>query len=102
MGVITVNKNNFDTEVLTSDKPVIVDFWAPWCGYCRSIAPMLEEIAQEHNDVKVVKVNVDEEQELSKKYQIMSLPTLIVIKKGEITNQAMGSMPKKQILSLLQ
>ena len=95
------NKNNFQDEVLNSDKPVLVDFWASWCGPCRMVAPILEEIAAERSDVKVCKINVDEEPELASRYKVMSIPTLLVVKEGQVVNQAVGARPKSQILSLL-
>ena len=100
MSAMQVNKNNFQDEVLNSDKPVLVDFWASWCGPCRMVAPILEEIAAERSDVKVCKINVDEEPELASRYKVMSIPTLLVVKEGQV-NQAVGARPKSQILSLL-
>ena len=102
MAYINGNKNNFQVEVLQSDRPVLVDFWASWCGPCRMVIPLIEEIAEEREDIKVVKINVDEEQELAMQYQIMSIPTLMVFKNGEITAQALGALPKNQILDLLE
>ena len=102
MAYIHVNKHNFQEEVLQSDRPVLVDFWASWCGPCRMVIPLIEEIAEEREDIKVVKINVDEEQELAMQYQIMSIPTLMVFKNGEITAQALGALPKNQILDLLE
>lgn len=102
MAYINVNKHNFQQEVLQSDRPVLVDFWASWCGPCRMVIPLIEEIAEEREDIKVVKINVDEEQELAMQYQIMSIPTLMVFKNGEITAQALGALPKNQILDLLE
>ena len=101
MSAMQVNKNNFQDEVLNSDKPVLVDFWASWCGPCRMVAPILEEIAAERSDVKVCKINVDEEPELASRYNVMSIPTLLVVKEGQVVNQTVGARPKSQILSLL-
>ena len=101
MSAIQVNKDNFQEVVLNSDKPVLVDFWASWCGPCRMVAPILEEIANERSDVKVCKINVDEEPELAGRYNVMSIPTLLVVKEGRVVNQAVGARPKSQILSLL-
>ena len=99
--MIHLNKNNFHEEVMNSDKPVLLDFWASWCGPCRMVAPILDEIAQERPDIKVCKVNVDEEIELASQYGIMTIPTLMVIKNGEITAQSAGAKPKNQILAML-
>ena len=101
MSAIQVNKDNFQEVVLNSDRPVLVDFWASWCGPCRMVAPVLEEIANERSDVKVCKINVDEEPELAGRYNVMSIPTLLVVKEGQVVNQAVGARPKSQILSLL-
>lgn len=101
MSAINVNKNNFSSEVLNSDKPVLVDFWAPWCGPCRMVVPVVEEIANERDDIKVVKINVDEEPELASQFQIMSIPTLMVFKDGKVVNQSMGAKPKSQILAMI-
>lgn len=101
MSVISVNKNNFSELVLGSDKPVLVDFFATWCGPCRMVGPIIDEIAEDREDIRVCKINVDDDQELAAKYGVMSIPTLMVFKNGEITNQAMGAMPKAKILSLL-
>ena len=96
-----VTLENFDQQVLRSDKTVLLDFWATWCGPCRMVAPILEEIAAERPDIKVCKVNVDEQPELASRYRIMSNPTLMVVKNGQVVNQAVGARPKSQILSML-
>ena len=101
MSAINVNKNNFGQEVLNSDKPVLLDFWASWCGPCRMVAPVLEEIAAERSDIKVGKINVDQEPELAAQFGVMSIPTLVVMKDGRIVNQAVGARPKAQILAML-
>lgn len=101
MSVITIDKNNFEEEVLKSEKTVLLDFWASWCGPCRMVGPIIEEIAEERMDIKVGKVNVDEERELATQFQVMSIPTLIVIKDGKVVNQSAGARPKQQILEML-
>ena len=101
MSVINVNNGNFQEEVLNSEKPVLVDFWASWCGPCRMVSPIVDEIAAERSDIKVVKINVDEQPELAGRFGIMSIPTLLVIKGGEVVAQSMGAKPKNQILAML-
>lgn len=101
MSIVYVKKENFEEEVLKSDRPVLLDFYADWCGPCRMIAPILDEIAREHAEFKICKVNVDEEPELAAKYEVMSIPTLFVIKGGEVVSQSMGAKPKAQILAML-
>ena len=101
MSAININKDNFQEEVLNSDKPVLLDFWAPWCGPCRMVAPIVEEIAEERPDIKVGKVKVDEAQDLAMQFGVISIPTLVVVKNGEVVNQSVGARPKNQILALL-
>lgn len=101
MSVITLTKDNFENEVLKSDKKVLVDFWASWCGPCRMVSPIVDEIAEERTDIKVGKINVDEQQELAIRYGVMSIPTLLVIENGEIVNKQIGAVPKEMILEML-
>lgn len=101
MSAMNINKENFYEEVMNSDKPVLLDFWATWCGPCRMIAPVIEEIAEENSNIKVGKINVDEQPELANRFQIVSIPTLVVMKEGKIVNHAMGVRPKSQILEML-
>ena len=101
MSAVNINSANFSMEVMNSDRPVLLDFWAPWCGPCRMVAPIVEEIAEERPDLKVGKVNVDEQPELARQFGVSSIPTLVVMKEGKIVNQAMGARPKRQILALL-
>lgn len=101
MSAIHINQENFDAEVMNSDKPVLLDFWASWCGPCRMVLPIVEEIAAERADVKVCKINVDEQPELAGRFSVMSIPTLVVIKDGKTVNRATGARPKSQILAML-
>jgi len=101
MSAMNINKNNFHEEVMKSEKPVLIDFWAPWCGPCRMVVPIIDEIAAEHPEYKVVKVNVDEEAELASRYKVYTIPTLMVMKNGQIVNQSVGARPKNQILAML-
>ncbi len=102
MSAINISNDNFANEVIHSDRPVLLDFWAPWCVPCRMVSPILEEIARERTDIKVGKINVSEQPELASQFGVMSIPTMVVIKNGKIVNQAMGARPKGQILALLQ
>ena len=102
MSVLHITKNNFQSEVLNADRPVLLDFWADWCCPCRMVGPLVEEIAAEHPEIKVGKINVDQEPELAAQFQIMSIPTLMVVKNGRITQRVVGARPKAQILALVQ
>ena len=101
MSAININKNNFHNEVMNSDKPVLLDFWAPWCAPCRMVVPVIEEIAGERPDIRVGKINVDEQPELASEFSIMSIPTLVVMKNGKIVTKVSGARPKKEILEML-
>ena len=101
MSVIKISKENFASEVLNSNKPVLLDFYAVWCGPCRMVGPIVSEIANERNDVKVGKINVDEQPELAAQFQVMSIPMLAVIKNGKIENQFVGYRSKEQIETML-
>ena len=101
MKALHINKDNFHKEVLNSDKPVLLDFFASWCGPCKMVAPILDEIAQEREDIKVCKVDIDEQPELASRFRIMSVPTLMVLKDGNIVEQSVGARPKHQILAMV-
>ncbi len=102
MSVITITKQNFEQEVLQADRPVLLDFWAGWCGPCRMLSPVVDEIAEERPDIKVGKVNVDEEAELAASFRVMSIPTLVVIRDGKVVNQSVGVKPKAAVLDMLK
>ena len=101
MRAVNINNNNFNEEILNSEKKVLLDFWAPWCGPCRMVVPLVEQIAEDRPDIKVGKINVDEEPELAQQFGIMSIPTLIVMEKGQILNKATGARPRKAIENML-
>ena len=101
MSAININKNNFQNEIMDSEKTVLLDFWAPWCAPCRMVVPIIEEIANERPDIKVGKINVDEQPELASKFGIMSIPTLVFMKNGKIVQQVSGMRPKNAILEML-
>lgn len=101
MSAIDINIRNFQNEVMESDKPVLLDFWAPWCGPCRMVVPIVENIAEERSDIKVGKVNVDQESELASRFGIMSIPTLVVIRDGQVVERAVGARNKSGILAML-
>lgn len=101
MSAINIEKESFRSEVMESEKPVLLDFWAPWCGPCRMVVPIVEEIALERSDIKVGKVNVDEQKELARQFKVMSIPTLVVIKNGEVAARSVGAKSKEEILAML-
>ncbi len=102
MATVKITKNNFNEEVLNSKEPILLDFWASWCGPCRMVAPTIDEISEEVAGVKVGKINVDEESELAEKFRVMSIPTLMVIRNGKVSAQSVGVKPKKDILRMLE
>lgn len=101
MAALKITKENFQTEVMEAKETVLLDFWASWCGPCKMIGPIIDQIADERPDIKVGKINVDDEQELAVQFKVMSIPTLIIMKDGKIVNQSMGAKPKSAILSML-
>ena len=101
MSAMHIHNHNFQEEVIHSEKPVLVDFWASWCGPCRMVGPIIDEIAAEHPEYKVVKINIDEEPELASQYRVVSIPTLMVMKDGQVVQQSVGARPKNQILAML-
>lgn len=101
MAVITLTSENFEIEAVKSDKPVLIDFWAAWCGPCKMLSPIVDEIAEERDDVKICKINVDEEAELAAKFGVMSIPTLIFMENGEVKATSIGYKPKKDVLALI-
>ena len=101
MAIVNVNQENFHSEVLESDKKVLLDFWASWCGPCRMVAPILDAISEEREDIKVCKINIDENPELANRFAIMTIPTLMVLQDGQVINKASGARPKDAILALL-
>ena len=100
--ITTITKDNFENEIVKADKPVLVDFWASWCGPCRMLSPTIDEIAEEHPEIKVCKINIDDEAELAIRHGVMSVPTLVIFKNGEIAQTAVGVRPKDEILDLLK
>ncbi len=102
MAALKITKENFQQEVLESTKPVLLDFFATWCGPCKMVGPILEQIAEEHPEIKVCKVDVDQEQELAASFQVMSIPSIFVVKEGKVTNQAVGARSKKQLLAMIE
>ena len=102
MSVLTITKDNFDSEVMHSDKTVLLDFWAAWCGPCRMLSPLVDEIAEENPSIKVGKINVDEQPELAQQFRVMSIPTLVVVKDGKTTGQEIGVQPKATILDMIR
>jgi thioredoxin 1 len=100
--ILTVTDDNFETEVLKSDKPVLVDFWAPWCGPCRAVAPVLDQIAEENDNIRIAKLNVDEQQKIAYQFQVSSIPTFILFKDGKMADRTMGAQPKQAFEKLIE
>lgn len=101
MSVLMITNDNFDEEVIKSDKPVLLDFWASWCGPCRMVSPLVDRIAEDRDDIKVGKINIDEQPELATQFEITSIPTLMIIKDGKVTNKAVGALPREAIEALI-
>ena len=101
MSAMNLNQENFHREVMESEKPVLLDFWAPWCGPCRMVVPIIDQIADEHPELKVAKINVDEESELAQQFRVMSIPALFVLKDGKVVNQSVGAKSMDQILDMI-
>lgn len=101
MSVLMITNDNFDEEVIKSDKPVLLDFWASWCGPCRMVSPVVDRIAEDRDDIKVGKINIDEQPELATQFEITSIPTLLIIKDGKVTNKAVGALPREAIEALI-
>lgn len=102
MSIVTITSDNFESEVLSSDKKVLVDLWAPWCGPCRMLSPIIDEVAESRDDVKFCKINVDDNGDLAKKYNVMSIPTLLVFQNGEVVNKSIGLISKEDVESLIK
>lgn len=101
MAVVELTQKNYETEVMQSDKPVLIDFWASWCGPCQMLSPVVDEVAEERSDIKVCKVNVDEQQELAMQFRVMSIPTLVVMKEGQEANRSVGFISKEEVAALI-
>lgn len=102
MSAIKITKDNYEKEILKSDKPVLIDFWATWCGPCKMVSPVVDEIAVENSDIKVCKINVDEQPELASSFKVMSIPTLVIMNEGKEIKRSIGALPKTNILKLFK